>query len=708
MPGALTVGELAVELEARTREFTRRMGGAEKRIQRFEGQATKSTKAAGLGFRRLLAPIAAVAGALAGIRIARGFINLGQAAVQNAAAFEGYEVRLKALLGSQEGANRALETFVTLSARTPFGISQIVGGAATLASVARGSRTELEDLTQVTANLAAVTGLKFEEAAGNLQRALAAGIGAADLFRDRGVRKLIEEVNNIPDLTKVSLDELRELFKKTFEPGAASGFGDAAVDLSETLGGALSNISDAAERMRIALGRALSPAVIATARAVIIPFFDELTVNIKDNEDALARFFIQGFAKGVEVMAKAVEMLGPLGEGFIKAVRWVRDLKDEAKIAFEAIMLFVGAMSTGFKVLGTGLNAIGTGLRVVAHLLGLRTAEEVEEQFLALNDSVNATVDSAIGLRKAMENFGKEAPKDVEETTSAFDKLAERLRQGAEGIRQIGEDQIRLQKQRAAASDEAAAAALRERMQVLGMLSQIEDEFEEIAREHRAWEIQIALDQQAAAAAAETAREQLSGTLQGVLEDLLAGEGLDFADLFAQQVADRFTASMSEALVDFGESLSTVLENAFAGLGESLGGLFSETNVGQWFSELGGAGGIDWGAGLQAGVGLGSQVLSGALRGTQANVRGDLVRSVVTSTQEVRGLVAGPTNIPIAQVGDAIRDSFQGQLVELRRSNVLLGSILQAIRGLDLTGGETGDALAAVIAQEFNGSVALG
>jgi len=255
MAGALTVGELAVELEARTREFTRRMGGAEKRIQRFEGQTKKSTKAAGSAFRSLLGPILAIGGALAGLQIARGFLNIAKQAVGNAAAFESYEVRLKALLGSQEGANKALDTFLTLSARTPFGLSQIVGGAATLASVAAGSRKELESLTQVTANLAAVTGLKFEEAAGNLQRALAAGIGAADLFRDRGVRKLIEEVNNIPDLTKVSLKELRQLFKTTFEPGALSGFGSAAVDLSKTLQGQLSNISDAASASASLSGR---------------------------------------------------------------------------------------------------------------------------------------------------------------------------------------------------------------------------------------------------------------------------------------------------------------------------------------------------------------------------------------------------------------------------------------------------------------------
>lgn len=703
--GGLTVGEIAVELEARTREFTRRMDDADKRMLRFERGADRSTKAAGLSFRNLLGPIAAVGAALAALQVTRKFFSIADAAVQNAAAFESYEIRLKALLGSQQGANRALESFLTLSSRTPFGLSQIVGGAATLASVAGGSRRELEDLTQVTANLAAVTGLKFQEAAGNLQRALSAGIGAADLFRDRGVRRLIEEVNRVPDLTKVSLDELRDLFKRTFEPGALSGFGDAAQQLSLTLGGALSNISDASERFRIALGRALSPAIIATARGVIIPFFDGLTGQIEDNETALQRFFIEGFAKGAEIVARVVEYLGPMAQGFSRALDRVEDLAAGARKAFETISLVIKALGTGFQILGTGLQTAGAALRGISYLLGLRTAEEVEEQFLAAYNSAEASRTAVDDLSKAIENFGKDAPDEVEKTTGAFDELAKKIREGGKAIREIGEEQIRLQRGRAGATDEAATEALRERLKTLAMLEEIDREFEEIDREWSQLEIELALDEQAKEATKAETESMLREAFSGVFSDVLSGEGLNFAETFADLVGTKFQESTEEALLDFGASLVDVLEDAFSNVGDLLGG----TGIGQFFSGLGGgAGGLDLGAAFSAAAGLGSRLVSGALQGTSANVRNDLVQSVVTSSQAVRGVVAGPSSIPIAEVGNAIRDAMGGQLIELRRGNTLLASILDAIRSLEIGSFNTSEDLAAAIAAEFNGSVALG
>ncbi|MCP4868273.1 MAG: hypothetical protein GY898_06095 [Proteobacteria bacterium] len=701
MASVLTVGELAVELEARTKQFERKMSQSRRELGQFQNSAKRSTAAAGLSFRKLIAPIAAVGAALGAIQLTRGFIDLGKSAVQNAAAFEGYEVRLKALLGSQEGANKALDSFLKLSGRTPFALTQIVEGAATLASVAGGSRDELEELTQVTANLAAVTGLGFQEASGNLQRALAAGIGAADLFRDRGVRKLIEDVNQIPDLTKVSLIELRELFKRTFEPGALSGYGDAAVQLSLTLGGALSNIGDAADRFRIKLGQALSPAVVGVAKGLIIPFFDELTGKIDDNSDALERFFIEGFTKGIDVLANVVEAFGPFIDAIVKAINWIRDLKDEAEIAFQAVGLVVKSIGTGLQVLATGLNAIGTALRVVSHMLGLRTAEEVEEQFLRLNTSVDATVASATDLNKAMARFGKDGPEEVEKNEDAWTKLADKIRGSRDAVRELAEEQIRLRREREAAADEPppkppgagvvdrealkARAALRENQQAV---ADAQARFDAILAGG------FELPDEGLEAFSESISFALTDGISDALDNVLSGEAIDWAQTFADMTGQFFDDTMTDVLADLQGSFSDL----FKGLGSQLGGLFGG----------GEAGGFNLGAGLGAAVGLGGKILQGALRGTDANVRNDLVTSVVTSTQEVRGLVAGPSNIPIAQVGDAIRDAFGGQLTELKRSNTLLEAILASIRGLDLNNFDSGEAIAEAIASEFNGSVALG
>lgn len=700
MASVLTVGELAVELDARTKEFSRRMTGAEKRVQRFETQTTKSTKKAAGAFRSMLGPIAAIGTALAGIQVTRGLLNLAKSAVANAAAFESYEVRLKALLGSQEGANKALDSFLKLSSKTPFALTQIVGGATTLATVAGKSRKELDELTKVTANLAAVTGLGFQEAAGNLQRALAAGIGAADLFRDRGVRKMIEDVNNIPDLTKVSLIELRELFKKTFEPGALSGFGDAAVQLSQTLGGSLSNIGDAIDRFKIALGTALSPAVVGVAQGVIIPFFDRLTGKISESEDELSEFFIEGFAKGAESIAKFIGALEPLFKAMKRVVTKTRELSDEMISAFGRVTILFLSIQNGLNVLGTGLNAIGAALRVVSFMIGKRTVEEVDEQMAALDASALRTERSSNLLQFAIENLGTTGPPAINDNTEAMGEFEQAGLDAAAAIRKIGAEQIELRRKRRAAEDEPPPKPPGEGVvdrAALKARAQLRENEEAVADAEARLEGILAggfqIPDESLEGFAEDFSFAITDGISTALDDILAGEGVDWAETFANMTGQFFEDTMNDVLSDIQGSFAQLFKN----LGSQLSGLFG-----------GEGGGLNLGAAFGAAVGLGGKIVSGALRGTSSNVRNELVSSVVTSTQEVRGLVAGPSNIPIAQVGDAIRDSFSGQLTELKRSNTLLNSILQAIRGLDLSAADTSEAVAEAIAAEFNGSVALG
>ena len=375
---ALTVGELAVELDARTKEFNARMKGAETRIKRFEGTANKSTKAAGGSFKSLLGPIAAVAGALVALGAVRVFGRIASEAVKGAAGFEAYEVRLKGLLGSQQAANRALENFVTLSTKTPFAVEQIVGGAATLASVAGGNRKELEELTQVSANLAAVTGLSFEEASGNLQRALAGGISAAVLFRERGVTKLIEDIQGIPKLSALPLEEQRELFKKTFGSDSLAPFGKAAEDLSKTLSGALSNIGDASDNAKRSLGQAFAPAVFGAARGVIIPFFETVKAKLDENTEAITDFAVEGLAGLIRGFAGAIRHASDLLKVLSALGIDLGDIADLVTLLNEIFGIFFEAVRLGFNTLLSGVALLAEGVGKVGNALGLVSDADVE------------------------------------------------------------------------------------------------------------------------------------------------------------------------------------------------------------------------------------------------------------------------------------------------------------------------------------------
>lgn len=756
MPGAVTVGELAVELELQNREFNRKMKDSTKRIDRFEKEAKQSTASAGRSFKSLLGPIAAIAAALGGLAALRVFGRISTQAVQGAAAFEAYEVRLKGLLNSQEAANKALESFVEISTKTPFAVSQIVGGAATLASVVGGSREELEELTQVTANLAAVTGLSFEEAAGNLQRALAGGISAAVLFRERGVTKLIEDINGIPSLTALSLEEQREAFKKTFGSDALAPFGSAAEDLSKTLSGALSNIGDASDNASRALGAAFAPAVFGAARGVAIPFFQEIEAVLIDNKDAITDFvvtgvagLVRGFAKVLDVGSFILSLLGSLKIDF-------SDIGDIITILWQSFRIFFNSVRLGVTTLVTAVSLLAEGIGYVGNALGLVTDEEVDllRKFRA---------DSFVKLTEDAKGFGDETAEAMSKGADAMIALADdganvtlALKDGADWARK-GADELERQaeafremrEEQAGASDELAAAAARRRSDMEAEIALMKEEFEELDREHRAWELAggdvgaalpsmtrgevddfiEGLNEEFAALDEEhiqwlrdhgmRASGEITGILgtafDDVLSDVARGEGVqNFGEILADTSARLLEASLNEVLSGAfrGGEGGGFLSGLFGGGGEDGGGLLSRLFGGEGGGRgLGGAeggGGADWGAGASAALGLGGSLLAGALRGTETQVQRDFARSAVTSTQEVRGLVAGPSSIPIAQVGNAIRDSQGEQISELKRGNALLSSILDAIRAGGAAVGEAGDNFSELITSDMNGSVALG
>ncbi len=77
------------------------------------------------------------------------------------------------------------------AAGVPFEFREIMDSAATLGAVLKGGRDEISEIIPVVANIAASFGISIQETTVNMVRALSAGIGAADLFRDRGIRAVL-------------------------------------------------------------------------------------------------------------------------------------------------------------------------------------------------------------------------------------------------------------------------------------------------------------------------------------------------------------------------------------------------------------------------------------------------------------------------------------------------------------------------------------
>lgn len=145
--------------------------------------------------------------------------------------------------------------------------------------------------------------------------------------------------------------------------------------------------------------------------------------------------------------------------------------------------------------------------------------------------------------------------------------------------------------------------------------------------------------------------ESVSGAFErGALSGLSAafsGEGVDLAETFGDIFADIFDDAMSAVLEQLSDQLSDLLNKATEGLGDSLGGSL--------------------GPALGAGLALGGAILMRELADDQVKVRRASITSAVTSTQQVRGVVAGDQSLPVAQVANSIRDAGVEQLKELRK-----------------------------------------
>ncbi|MEE8164882.1 MAG: hypothetical protein V3T64_04885, partial [Myxococcota bacterium] len=198
-------------------------------------------------------------------------------------------------------------------------------------------------------------------------------------------------------------------------------------------------------------------------------------------------------------------------------------------------------------------------------------------------------------------------------------------------------------------------------------------------------------------AVAPTIAERLSSSVGEGLRAVFEGEAVNFGALIGEVLVTNATEALEEAFqksVNFfqdllGEVLSLAgdtIAGLFAGIGESLSGVFSEGGL------LGGIGGLFESGGVFGGIGdalsgvfgenagelFGQAALGVVGAGLQAISREDEItsasaniRSAIDSAQRVRGIIAGPTSIGIAQVDRGIRDAFlptEALLVRIERN----------------------------------------
>ncbi len=172
--------------------------------------------------------------------LAREANQLAQSIVRAGSTLEQYQVRLRVALGDVQAGNKLLADMRDYAAQVPFEFEQIAGSATMLAAVAKGGAEEINQLIPIVGDLAAASGLTFQQTAEQMVRAMSAGIGAADLFRERGVTAMLGFQAGATYSAKQTMNQIINEWQR-----AGSRFNGAAGKLSDTWTGQVSMMRDA-------------------------------------------------------------------------------------------------------------------------------------------------------------------------------------------------------------------------------------------------------------------------------------------------------------------------------------------------------------------------------------------------------------------------------------------------------------------------------
>ncbi len=638
---ALNLGELAVELDARTAEFRSGLREARRDVDRLEKDVNKGTAGISSSFGKLGAGVGALVvglGALTAAAASFLALKFGRGAIEAAAEYETLGVTLQTLTGSAEGAKKVLSDVDTLVTQTPFGLQEL-GGAAKSVAVTFGENTDaVTEFTARVADVAAGLGADIGQFGENFTRAMSAGLGAADLFREKGLSKIILDITGMKDVADVGSAELVKAFRALTSEGGK--FFGAAEAQSKTLAGAMSNSQIAVDNFTRTFGQIIQPEVTGFLLDIFQPAVKALEQTLKDNRDVIAGFA----ARSIPAMINALKTTVGIVADVIRAFSFLSKVWQGIVLVGKIVEGAINAIFVNFQVLAAGVRRGAQAISIGFRLVKAAATGDLGEVRRLLQENRDSTIEWKESVRESLgaiaasnEDIVVQFNK-VGEAGGIFEDLADGLEKGAkvafdlaDGLGEVGK-----------AAEEAGKKVKNANVdEILG-----------------GKEGGVGASQNLAVPSAEEF---------GAIEDAmrrLTGEPLkEFATTFA-------------------DTVSGSMEDGLSGVMEDLKG-----KAGELFSELGGAiaeqvGGGAIGAGIQSAFQIGGGLLADALSSgdTFSKAAGN-ISSAVQSAQATRGIVAGPTSVGIAQVERGIGQAFEGSERELKLHTTLLQAIANAVAG---------------------------
>jgi hypothetical protein len=393
---------------------------------------------------------------IGGATVLKGFLDAG-------IEVENLGIQLKALFGSAEAGAKALQQVTKFASETPFELRNIQQGVTALATVADKAEEmgiSFDELLKITGNTAVQLGGDFAQASLNIQKSFSAGIGSADLFRDRAVTAMAGFEAGV----KVSVDESIKGLAKAF--GTGGQYGQLTKELSETTFGTISNLKDAFFQFQVAVSTGFFPALkreLGDLKQIV----DDNQESIQDFGEAVGTNLVKAFERGKQVaddlkkpmenIAKAFNsiidgflllppeiqnygvivglLLGKKGIMALGVVSGARSLIEKYQLQIENFMTTGRYYATKlFEEIG--LIAEGSADKVFQELLDIRT--KLSQQINDINnDAPNVVIPVTL-------NGTDELDEDLKEVKKNIDGLSEAIKGFQSGFKTAMDEAIKI------------------------------------------------------------------------------------------------------------------------------------------------------------------------------------------------------------------------------------------------------------------------
>jgi len=315
--------------------------------------------------------------------VVRNLVNTGK-------ELENLRVRLRFLLKDTNEGAKAFDNMVKFASKVPFSLEEIQSGSGILATVTDNAE-DLQKMLEITGNVASVTGLDFRTTAEQIQRSFSAGIGSADLFREKGVRNML----GFQAGATVSIEQTVQAFEKVF--GKGGRFGQATDDLANTFTGTLSMIGDKIFSFKKTILEAGFFEGLKTQFGELDKFLEKNAENI----DNVGKKIGIVLAVSVEKLGKAVIIVKDNFTLLLNIIKGLIALKIVLFFGRVAVALMNVAKST--MAIGVGTSVIKGGFLAIAKLLA--TGGAVFLAFQGIDEMFEGFLEDVDSLEHKMNNI---------------------------------------------------------------------------------------------------------------------------------------------------------------------------------------------------------------------------------------------------------------------------------------------------------------